>query len=186
MWILLLVVAYLWWKGDGDVAAGAAATVDDLRELTSSEESRLEELEYETQGQVRGLISDLSSQGIAVYVGSTLRSAAAEADAIASGRSAVTSVSWHQIGRAVDLYPIDPDTGSADYNGVRVDLFQAMVAAARARGFRSLAFEDDGVTKHYITTSRGKVWDGGHLEWRAPYATIAEAVSAEGSTYGLG
>jgi hypothetical protein len=30
-----------------------------------------------------------------------------------------------------------------------------------------------------------KIWDGGHLEWRGPYDTIAEAVEAEGAAYGI-
>lgn len=186
MWILLLLVLYFYWRGDGDVVAGAEDAWDTLRELTESEETRLQQLEYETQAQVRGLISDLAAQGIAVYVGQTLRSHEAEAAAVAAGRSAVTSYSWHEIGRAVDLYPINPDTGSADKAGKRLDLFQAMHAAARERGFRGLAFEADGVTKHYLNTSKGKVWDGGHLEWRSPYGSISAAVAAEGSNYGIG
>jgi D-alanyl-D-alanine carboxypeptidase len=159
---------------------------DALVELTSSDESRLEQLQPDTQTQVRALIQALANQGIDVHVGSTLRSSAAEKAAIASGHSSASlKVSWHQLGRAVDLYPIDPDTGKPDLNGKRDDLFQAMVATARAMGFRSLAYEDDGVTRHYIQTVDGPTWDGGHLEWRAPYASITEAVAAEGAAYGL-
>jgi hypothetical protein len=121
-----------------------------------------------------------------VHVGQTLRSSAQEKDAIASGHSSSTlKVSWHQLGRAVDLYPIDPDTGVADTSGARDDLFQQMVATARTLGFRSLAYEDDGVTRHYIQGTKGPIWDGGHLEWRAPYSSISEAVAAEGADYGI-
>lgn len=185
IWLVLLLLGFLWWKGDGDVAAGAADTIDALRDLTSSEEDRLSNLEYQTQDQVRGLIADLAGQGLAVYVGQTLRSHDEEAAAIDAGRSAVKSYSWHELGRAVDLYPINPDTGSADKAGKRVDLFQQMHAAAAARGFRGIAFNADG-SKRYITTSKGKVWDGGHLEWRDPYGSISEAVAAEGAAYGIG
>jgi hypothetical protein len=153
--------------------------------LTSTDESRLSQLEDGTQAQVRGLIQDLANEGISVHVGTTLRTPAQEKAAIDAGRSAQKKDSWHEIGRAVDLYPIDPDTGSADLKGVRDDLFQRMHALARARGFRTLAYEADGVTRHYLNTSKGKTWDGGHIEWRDPYGTLAEAIQAEGPLYGV-
>ena len=98
-----------------------------------------------------------------------------------------TPTSPHSLGRAVDLYPIDPATGKWDRNVNRLDLYQAMHAAAKSLGWRGLAFEADGVTKKYLTNSKGKkIWDGGHLEWREPHATIVAAVAAEGAVYGIG
>lgn len=185
--LLLLVVT-----GDVSDDGGPLDTLgDDLVSLTTTDESRLSQLEATTQDQVRGLISDLAAQGLSVKVGQTLRSPAAEKAAQSSGKSAETDItlpsgkvitpSWHLIGRAVDLYPIDPATGEADTNGSNVDLFHTMVDAATTRGFRSLAFNSDG-SRHYLPTG---VWDGGHLEWRAPYSTLAEAIAAEGPAYGL-
>ena len=187
-WIVAGMAAGLgafWLRHRDDPGSLVDQVTDTVVELTTSDETRLSQLEPSTQGQVRLLIQELANQGIAVKVGQTLRTSAQEKDAIDSGHSAVKTVSWHQLGRAVDLYPIDPDTGAADLNGARDDLFQSMVSVARGLGFRSLAYEDDGVTRHYIQGSKGKIWDGGHLEWRAPYATIAEAVATEGPQYGL-
>jgi hypothetical protein len=175
-----------WYEHKDDAGSLVDQVTDAIVDLTSSDESRLAEMQTDAQAQTRLLIQELANQGIAVKVGQTLRSSAAEKDAIASGHSAASlKVSWHQLGRAVDLYPIDPDTGSADLAGKRDDLFQQMVATARALGFRSLAYEDDGVTRHYIQGTKGAIWDGGHLEWRAPYGSISEAVAAEGAAYGL-
>lgn len=111
-----------------------------------------------------------------------MRTSAQEKKLIEDGKTAATLThSWHELRRAVDLYPIDPDTGKPDDNGRRLDLYIAMHAKAKAMGFRGIAFEADGVTKHYIKNSKGKlVWDGGHLECRGPYATIAQAWAAEG------
>lgn len=158
---------------------------DAVVELTTSDEARLAQLEPGTQQVVRQLIADLAAAGVRVKVGQTLRTSAQEKAAIDAGRSAVKSHSWHEIGRAVDLYPIDPATGSADLNGSNVELFRQMHDAAAALGLRGLAFNDDG-SKRYIVNSAGKkIWDGGHLEWRQPYGSIAEAVSAEGAAYGI-
>lgn len=175
-----------WWLHKDQPGALVDQVIDSVVELTTSDEARLEQLQADAQAQVRALIQDLANQGISVKVGQTLRSSAQEKAEIALGHSAADlKISWHQLGRAVDLYPIDPTTGQPDMQGKRDDLFQAMVAAARARGFRSLAYESDGVTRHYIQGTKGKIWDGGHLEWRAPYSSIAEAVAAEGAAYGL-
>jgi len=153
--------------------------------LTSSDETRLAQLQPDAEAAFRGLIAQLAADGLSVKVGQTLRTPAQEKAAIDSGHSAVKTHSWHEIGRAADLYPIDPDTGSADLDGVRLDLFAQMHTTAVGLGFRSIAFNADG-SKHLITNSAGKlIWDGGHLEWRAPYGSIAEAVAAEGAAYGI-
>jgi hypothetical protein len=75
--------------------------------------------------------------------------------------------------------------GVADRDGKDVDKFRRMHQLAAARGWRGIAFNADG-SKRLIANSKGKlVWDGGHLEWRAPYGSITEAVAAEGEAYGL-
>jgi hypothetical protein len=158
---------------------------DALIELTTSEETRLSQLEPATQAAVRLLLQTLNNQGMVIHVGQTLRSPAAEKAVIAAGKSAVKTHSWHELGRAVDLYPINPDTGAPDLNGARVDLFLKMQRQAETLGFRQIAFTPDD-TRHFITNAQGKqIWDGGHMEYRAPYGTIAEAVAAEGAAYGI-
>jgi hypothetical protein len=159
---------------------------DTLYTLTTSEETRLQQLEPETQTTIRALIQNLANDGLTIHVGQTLRSTAEERAAIDSGLSAIKSHSWHEIGRAADLYPINPDTGQADTQGVRDDLFIQMQQAAVALGLRQIAYNDDW-SRRYITNAQGKkIWDGGHMENHGPYATIAEAIAAEGATYGIG
>lgn len=152
--------------------------------LTTSEETRLSQLEPETQAKVRELLSRLRDRGVIVYVGQTLRTPAQEAANVAAGKTSANLVySWHELGRAVDLYPTVG--GAPDYDGSNLENFRAMHAEAVAMGFRSLAFNEDG-SKHLLVNSKGKkIWDGGHVEWRAPYASIAEAVASEGGRYGI-
>ncbi len=185
IWIIVALLALLVVGDDG-------GPIDELGDaivsLTSSEEARLAKLEATTQDQARALIADLAADGITVRVGQTLRTPAQEKIAIDSGHSAVKTHSWHELGRALDLYPIDPSTGvdatGNDSDG-SLDLYVRMHAAASARGFRGLAFNSDG-SRRYITNAQGRpIWDGGHLEWRAPFGSISEAVAAEGPNYGI-
>jgi hypothetical protein len=162
------------------------SVVDELVVLTSTEEGRLSQLEPETQAQVRTLLQTLADQGMQVQVGQTLRTQAEEKVAVDTGHSAVKTHSWHEIGRAVDLYPIDPDTNQPDLNGTRDDLFQTMQQAAVAAGFHQIAYDDNWNRKYLTSASGKKFWDGGHIEWRGPYATIADAVASEGVNYGIG
>lgn len=176
------LVGGAWWWSEEHEGEGLLDMVTDfLSLLTSSEAERMEQLEAETQSRLRDLIFALGAEGMRVYVGQTLRTAAQEKALIEAGRTSATLThSWHELGRAVDLYPYDPDTGKPDRDGRRVDLFQRMHAKARELGFRGIAFEADGTTKKYITNKAGKkVWDGGHLECRGPYATMAQAWAAE-------
>lgn len=178
--------------GDGDVGDEIG---DALVLLTSSEESRLQQLEPETQAQVRALIQTLANgvddgtgtgvlTTVQIHVGQTLRTTAQEKQAISSGHSAVKTHSWHELGRAADLYPINPDTGSPDLSGTRNDLFYLMQTTAESMGFRQLAYNSDG-SRRYINGANGPIWDGGHVEWHGDYSTIAEAVAAEGPNYGI-
>jgi hypothetical protein len=159
---------------------------DIMVELTTSEESRLSKLEPETQMLVRQLIQNMKDQGIDVFVGQTLRTSAEEKSVIAAGKSAVKSHSWHELGRAADIYPIDPNTGEPDLNGVNNALFGKLAENAQALGLHSLAYNADG-SRHYLINTKGKpFWDGGHVENHGPYATIADAVAAEGPNFGIG
>jgi hypothetical protein len=80
----------------------------------------------------------------------------------------------------VDLYPIDPETGQPDLNGKRTELFRIMHERAELHGWRGIAFNADG-TKRYLNTSKGRVWDGGHLEFPEGLTWAqAEAVKRSG------
>jgi hypothetical protein len=181
------VAGAAWWSSRDEDGGIVDTTIDAITLLTTTETDRLNELQDEPKAQLLSLIATLADQGISVHVGQTTRTAAQEKANVDKGAtSAGLQYSWHELGRAVDLYPINPDTGSPDMAGKRLDLFIAMHAAAKAAGWRGIAFEADGVTRHYLTNSKGKkVWDGGHLEWRAPYPTLAAAVAAEGPLYGI-
>lgn len=181
------VATAAWWSTRDEDGGFVDTTVDVLTLLTSSETARMDQLQDEPKQKLLELIGTLADQGIRVYVGQTLRTAAAEKSNVDKGvTSAGLQYSWHELGRAVDLYPIDDNTGKPDYAGVRLDLFSAMHAAAKAAGWRGIAFEADGTTRHYLTNSKGKkIWDGGHLEWRSPYPTLVAAIDAEGGAYGL-
>lgn len=148
--------------------------------LTTSEETRLSQLESVTQAKVRELLSRMRDQGVVIWVGQTLRTSAQEAANIEAGKTAGGLIhSWHELARAVDLYPTLP-SGSPDYNATNLDNYRAMHEQAVNLGFRSLAFNSDG-SKRLLTNSKGKkIWDGGHIEWRAPYDSIAQAWEAEG------
>jgi hypothetical protein len=146
--------------------------------LTTSEESRLAQLEPETQDKVRELLGRMQAQGVTIHVGQTFRTSAEEKAAIEEGRSAVKSNSWHESGRAADLYPIDPDTLQPDTAGKRVDLFRQMQQEAVSMGFHQLAFDTTTWEKRFLTTSKGKIWDGGHVEWHGGYASATDALNA--------
>ena len=182
------VAGAAWWSTRDEDGGILETAMDAITLLTSSETSRMDKLLPEVGDRLLELIAVLADRGIKVYVGQTLRTAAQERANVEAGKtSAGLRYSWHELGRAVDLYPVDPATGKADLQGRRVDLFIEMHKAAKAIGWRGIAFEADGVTKHNLRNAKGRpVWDGGHLEWRAPYATILAAIAAEGAAYGIG
>lgn len=143
---------------------GGTAIVKAVKKARSRrEETNLAGLQPSARRALEQLIARLEARGVKVLVGSTLRDADEQAAILARGSSA-TSQSWHLLGRAVDLYPIGPD-GVADLAGKHVELFRTMHAEAAALGWRGIAFNPDG-SKRFITTNKGKVWDGGHLELR--------------------
>jgi hypothetical protein len=188
------VAGAAWWSsrnnGDGGIVDAITDTVNSVVDrvalVTTSEAARMLGLQPEVGAALGTLIAQLAADGLNVYVGQTLRTKAQEQANVDAGKTAAgLKFSWHSIGRAVDLYPVDPDTGKPDLAGKRIDLFRQMHAKAKALGWRGIAFKDDG-SKWIITNSRGKgIWDGGHIEWRAPYPTIVAAIAAEGPAYGI-
>lgn len=111
------------------------------------------------------LVRALRAAGIRVKVGQTGRTLEQQARAADAGRSGTYS-GQHQRGRAVDLYPIDPDTGFPDYAGRNVELFRRMHAIASSFGWTGLAFNADGSPRYLTAPDGRRFWDGGHLEWR--------------------
>lgn len=181
--LVIILSAGTWWGVTGINPAKKAVDLGVL--ALTGEDARIARLEQSTQDALRAMLAAANAAGLHVYVGQTLRTKAEEQAAIDSGHSAVTTHSWHEIGRAVDCYPIDPDTGHADLDGVRLDLFRQMVGFATDQGFTSLAFNADG-SKHLLHTATGHtIWDGGHLEFKGAYASIEQAVEAEGAAFGI-
>lgn len=117
--------------------------------------------------------------GIDLHTGSTRRSAEQQAANVEKGVSAA-SISWHMSGRGVDAYPIDPATGQPDLKARRPDLFRIMHREWAKLGGFGLAYSPypEGPNR-LITTTKGKIWDGGHLEFHGPYTTAAAAYNAD-------
>lgn len=121
----------------------------------------------------------MAARGFDVYVGQTMRSQAQQAEAQARGTTSVTqSRSWHQLGRAADLRKRNAD-GTVDESTHDEAFFRALSEEAQKAGLRSLAFREDG-SRLLIHTSHGDVWDAGHVEYREPFDTLAQAFFAEG------
>jgi hypothetical protein len=151
--------------------------IDKVLNLTQAQ--RLNNLQPKVKIALENTLKELRASGIDCFIGSTLRSNATQAAKVASGNSA-TKQSWH-LGfpsdgkaRAVDLYPLLPN-GKPDLNGTQIEKFRMMHKVAAKHGFRGLAFNPDG-SKRYINTSKGKIWDGGHIEFPEGL-TFAQAMS---------
>lgn len=154
----------------------ALLLIQPVVKLVSSvtEQRRLDGLLPEVRDALANLRQRLLTKGLRTFVGSTLRDDAQQLAVVESGHSS-TSHSWHLVGRAVDLYPYDPLTDQPDLAGHNLELFRMMHAEASVLGFTGLAFNADG-SKRYITTNKGKTWDGGHLQYTGGL-TFADAVT---------
>jgi hypothetical protein len=141
------------------------------------ERQRIAALEPSTRRAYRQLIARLRARGISLYTGQTSRTPALQKRLVAEGKS-TTEKSWHLARRAIDAYPIDPRTRKPDLKGVRLDLFRIMHEEAAKLGFRGLAFKTDG-SKRIIQTSKGPIWDAGHIEYRGGFPNVAAAMAAD-------
>jgi hypothetical protein len=147
--------------------------------MNKDEFFRLSQLIPEARTRVQQVIDAMAALGHDVYVGQTLRSQAQQAEAQKRGTtSASQSRSWHQLGRAADLRKRNPD-GTVDESTHDTAFFQALFTEATKVGLRSLAYREDG-SRLLIHTSHGDTWDAGHVEFRDPFGTLAEAFYAEG------
>lgn len=160
-----------WALAAGLVGLGAFA-------LTRTEWAKLQSLEPETRRRVETLLTLLRGRGIEVLVGSAKRTEAEQTKLVQENKSAAT-ISWHLVGRAVDLYPLIPGTRQPDYNVSRPDLFRIMHQEWAKLGGTGLAYlpYPDGPNR-LISMGGKKKWDGGHVEFHGPFATAAEAYRA--------
>jgi hypothetical protein len=139
---------------------------------TAKETARLDALEPSVGSRVRQLRANLLLKGIRTTVGQTVRSD--EEQENLPDTATATNDSWHEVARAIDLYPHRP--GQAWDKGDWAD-YVAMYTEAAKLGARQIGMNADG-TKRFITNRAGtKTWDGGHLEFRDGL-TYAQAKAA--------
>jgi len=150
--------------------------------LTPGELARMQRLTAETRERIWRVIDDMAARGFDVYVGQTTRTVEEVAAAVAAGRASVgMKTDWHVLGRAADLRRRKPDGGvNFDQGPDSEPFWRALYETATSHGLRSLAYRADG-SKLIIHGAKGPIWDSGHVEWREPYATLAEAAAAEQS-----
>lgn len=142
------------------LGGGAVAVV----KLSSNEKTRLEAMHPDAKVALQGLIAELAEMGVRTFVGSTRRTKAEAEKLKAEGKASANLKSdWHTIGRAVDLYVYHE--GKVDFNGKNLDHIKTMHSVAKKRGWRGIAFKEDG-SKWMINSVKGPIWDAGHLEWR--------------------
>ncbi len=148
--------------------------------ITAGELARMQRLIPEARERVWKVIEAMAARGFDVYVGSTARTAEEVAKAAAAGRASVgMRFDWHMLNRAADLRRRKEGGGvNFDQGTASEPFWRALYEEATKVGLRSLAYRPDG-SKLIIHAARGPVWDSGHVEFRAPYATLAEAVAAE-------
>lgn len=150
-------------------------------DLTPGELARMQRLIPEARERVWKVIEDMAALGFDVYVGQTSRTLEEVKAAVAAGRASVgMKTDWHVLGRAADLRRRKADGGvNFDQGPASEPFWRALYEAATRHGMRSLAYRADG-SKLIIHGAKGDIWDSGHVEYRAPYATLAEAAAAEG------
>lgn len=156
--------------------------------MTDAENKRLNGLIPEARAAFIQLSDMCRARGLLLFLGQTLRSMPEQQKKLDAGLT-TQAVTWHFIGRGLDVYVIDPKTGAPDLAGKRVDLYQIMHEEAAKLRLTGKAFNADG-SRRYLTVvkngAKGKLWDAAHLEWRHGYDTLAEAIKAEGPAFGIG
>jgi hypothetical protein len=98
-----------------------------------------------------------------------------------NGVSSIKSgISWHTLGRAIDVYPYDPKTGKPDMMGRNQALFRKLHQEWFKLGGYGLAYlpYPNGPIRR-LKGKKGAYWDGGHLEWHGPFKSLAVAYAAE-------
>lgn len=149
--------------------------------MTEAEIKRLKRLIPEANCAFVNLCDWLRKDGIELFVGSCFRDPGEQLALYKAGKSA-NQLSWHNLGRGIDAYPKLPD-GSPDLNGKNVAAFKQMQMIAPRFGLTGVSFNPDG-TRRYIQVrdTNGKlkrISDLGHLEFRAPYVSLKDALKSE-------
>jgi len=150
--------------------------VTSLDYLTPAEVARLDLLRPATRAKMIGIADAMTAIGMRVFIGTTMRTVAEQAQAIAAGTTSKgQKLSWHFLGRACDFRRRLPD-GSEDLTtGGSEAFWRALQRCAGLFGCRSLAYRKDGAK----LLLNGRTWDPGHVEDREGFATLVEAVAAE-------
>lgn len=153
--------------------------------MTRAELARLAQLTPETRLRAERVIDHLRARGYNCFIGQTRRDAAQVAATVKAGRSSATlKHSWHELGRAVDLrLRIANGIVSYDTSPASEPFYRALQEEAEREGMRCLAYRKNG-EKLWLKTKKGRIWDPGHIEYRAPYQSIEEAYAAEGQKVG--
>lgn len=157
--------------------------------MTPAEHARIALLVPPFQARVKAICQRMVERGYPEpYIGQTARSYLEQQAALARGTtSSGQKWSWHFIfmkgqkcydegARAVDFrYRLEHD--KPDPTTQHEDFFRALYEEATWAGCRSLAYKPDehGLTKLYL--NGGRLWDAGHVEYREPYESLAEAVA---------
>jgi hypothetical protein len=164
-WLVVVIVVLL-------LAGGAVVAV---RKLSESEATRLAKLQPDVRDRVQQLREAAAAEGIETFVGSTKRSDDEQAAKLAAGLS-TTSNSWHELGRALELYVMAPDSAGKlqpDF-GVKMgtaDKYRRLHKLSKRFGGNGIPYtgEDGGAP----FTADGKpaklsngIWDVGHIEFR--------------------
>lgn len=144
--------------------------------MTPKELQRLDQLHPDARPAFDQLIAAMTARGLEPYVGQVYRDPQQQQQAIKDGTTSKhQTISWHELRRAVDFRAKLPD-GTEDLTTNNEPFFRALYEeATKIDGLRSLAYRPDG-SKLLLN---GKTWDAGHVEYRIPYGTLAEAVQVE-------
>jgi hypothetical protein len=140
-------------------------------------------LEPETRAlynQLEGIL--LAKYGIKLRRGRTRGTQEGEKALATAGKSALTSgISWHLLGRAIDVYPIDPATGQPDMMAKNINLYRALHNEWHALGGMGLAFlpYPNGPIRKLKTPDGRVFYDLGHLEYHGNYPNLLTAYQAE-------
>lgn len=158
--------------------------------MTDAEKYRLSQLCPPLRARAEGIIQRMIQRGFREpFVGSTLRSPAQQADAVERGTTGRKQIlTWHYkftlngggVGaRALDFRDRLPN-GKQDPTTRNELFFLALWEEATMAGLRCLGYvRDKGGHPQKFFINGGKVWDPGHCEWREPYKSLVEAVTAE-------
>lgn len=147
--------------------------------MTDAEIGRINLLHPDARAALMAWHAEVETRGYTISIGQTIRSREDQAALWKEGAKTANPVSWHELKRAWHFYLLDAN-GKRIVNAEKVvGDYLKCARLAEFVGCRQLGFNDDDSPRHI---GKGKFWDPFHLEYRAPYATLAEACKAEAPT----